>query len=190
MPAKPRHLALQILTPWSLFLFAANKKDPLRPTNGESQRRNQVCTQLRKNVLPLWAWLPATNRRPTQWLFSMIDDNGSGPQSGQPDQIDQGTRTGRFLSQGQSYVSVVRYVARTGPSVHELHTKKSHHCFDASSIFCYCSCQIFVNITPAAYTPYLRPHTCMYVTRNFPCTTLLSSHGSTQNSSDIFMSRA
>ena len=32
--------------------------------------------------------------------------------------IDPGTRTARFL-QGQSYESVVRYIARVGPSVHE-----------------------------------------------------------------------
>ena len=33
--------------------------------------------------------------------------------------IDPGTRTARFLQQGRSYESVVRYIARIGPSVHE-----------------------------------------------------------------------
>ena len=33
--------------------------------------------------------------------------------------IDPGTRTARFLQQGRSYESVVRYIARVGPSVHE-----------------------------------------------------------------------
>ena len=32
--------------------------------------------------------------------------------------IDPGTQTARFL-QGRSYESVVRYIARVGPSVHE-----------------------------------------------------------------------
>ena len=32
--------------------------------------------------------------------------------------IDPGTRTARFL-QGQSYESVVCYIARVGPSIHE-----------------------------------------------------------------------
>ena len=33
--------------------------------------------------------------------------------------IDPGTRTARFLQQGQRYESVVHYIARVGPSVHE-----------------------------------------------------------------------
>ena len=33
--------------------------------------------------------------------------------------IDPGTRMARFLQQGRSYESVVHYIARVGPSVHE-----------------------------------------------------------------------
>ena len=33
--------------------------------------------------------------------------------------IDPGTRMARFLQQGRSHKSVVRYIARVGPSVHE-----------------------------------------------------------------------